>query len=204
MKVTTRNFALVLRTLDQTPARVNSAARTGLKRGLLIAAGIAQREFLSGPRPEKLDVRTTRLRNSISTEVEQLPDRVKGKIGSNVAYAAYHEFGFHGTQTVRAHTRVLQTLVKNQNLIGPGYVAVDTRRQLFDAKGNFIGMRDTKKRDAGRRRKNAIILVDFRASYQRKVNYAGRPYVRPAVRKAMPQIVTEIQKDITDEVIEQR
>jgi len=55
--------ALVIKGLEKLPSKVDRALTTGLRRGLLHAAQVAQRQYLMGPRPEKLDQRTGRLLN---------------------------------------------------------------------------------------------------------------------------------------------
>ncbi len=175
VKVIARGEQLVIRSAQALDDRVAKALVTGLARGLQYAAGIAQREFLSGPRPAKLDVRTARLRNSIATSVTVGKERIVGRIGSNVKYAAVHEFGFHGVMQVKAHTRVTGQF----NHIGK---AVDTRRSFVDRAGKFIGFRDTRKRAAGAQ-KSGCVQVGFVRSHSRKLNYAGRPYIAPALAK---------------------
>lgn len=49
--------------------------------------------------------RTGRLRRSITTRVQTSATAVIGTVGTNVEYAAAHEFGFHGIVTVREHLR---------------------------------------------------------------------------------------------------
>ncbi len=59
-------------------------------------------EKLSG-RP--LKVRTGTLRRSISYRLSDTGTSMTSYIGTNVDYAAAHEFGFNGTVTVREHVR---------------------------------------------------------------------------------------------------
>lgn len=60
------------------------------------------KEKLSG---EVLHVRTGTLRRSINRKVELRGSNVVGTVGTNVEYAAAHEYGFDGEVTVRAHVR---------------------------------------------------------------------------------------------------
>lgn len=55
-----------------------------------------------------LHVRTGRLRRSITYRVESGQTQIFGVVGTNVAYAARHEFGFHGTESVKAHLRTIK------------------------------------------------------------------------------------------------
>ncbi len=186
--VRVRNDVLVLNSLRRIDSEALNAASRGLARGLEIAVGIIQRDFLSGPRPSKLDVRTTRLRNSITKRVDVVSKRgVLGRVGSNVAYAGFHEFGYHGTQQVRAHTRVLREVNNAGEL-------VDTRRVLRDRQGNVIGYRESRLR-AAIRNKTTVATGRVKA-HSRQVDYEGKPFVRPGVRKAMPLILGEIAKEL--------
>jgi len=145
--ITTRNLTLVLRKVKGIDDAVIERAAKGLRRGLIFAVAKVQTEFLSGPRPTKLDIITRRLRQSITSRADVVPGRgVVGRIGTNVRYGAYHEFGFHGVVNVRAHTRGDQ----------------------------FVG------------------------SHTRNVNYGGKPFVRPGLKKAMPIVLREIQSELKD------
>ena len=54
----------------------------------------AKKDYLSGPRPDKLDVVTGRLRNSITALVQETaPHEFELSFGSNVVYARIHELG---------------------------------------------------------------------------------------------------------------
>src|SRR4051812_10185138 len=145
---------LVIKDLQGLPGEVDFAVARGLDRGLQGAVTIAQRRYLSGPRPGKLDIRTRRLLNSISREV--LIDRqvvalewlngktqsvttgsgdIRGRIGTNVSYAAFHEFGFHGVVHVSAHSRSVSLDVTGKR--------IDERRAIKDATGALIGYKDS-------------------------------------------------------------
>lgn len=54
---------------------------------------------------QMLNVRTGRLRRSITMRVEQAGSITNGWVGTNVAYAKRMEYGFQGTETVRAFMR---------------------------------------------------------------------------------------------------
>lgn len=171
-----------------------AAAELGLRRGMLGTVGIIQRQFLSGPRPLKLDVRTTRLRNSITHRVENQNGRILAAAGTNVIYAPRHEFGFRGMENVRAHTRVVKQLQRDVGS-GTGFISVDNRRVLRDRKGNFIGFKETRKQAMSRMRTGLAIVQHVKA-HTRRVNYKGRPFARPGVVKATPLVLREIVKEI--------
>lgn len=98
------------------PGRLRQELAAGIGRAVLLVQ-VRSKEKLSD---EVLHVRTGRLRRSVNTQVTQAGDRVTGIVGTNVAYAAAHEYGFQGvvsvaeslrrtklgnTATVRAHDR---------------------------------------------------------------------------------------------------
>lgn len=62
-------------------------------------------EKLSG---QVLNVKTGTLRRSISYQVVDNANELTAQVGSNVAYAAAHEYGFHGTVSVREHLREIK------------------------------------------------------------------------------------------------
>lgn len=55
-----------------------------------------------------LNVRTNNLRSSIHQGVTVSGDKVTGIVGTNVEYAAFHEYGFSGTQNVKEHLRKIK------------------------------------------------------------------------------------------------
>jgi phage gpG-like protein len=59
-------------------------------------------EKLSG---QVLKNRTGTLRRSIIERVEESATSITGIVGTNLVYAAAHEYGFQGTVNVREHTR---------------------------------------------------------------------------------------------------
>ncbi len=57
------------------------------------AVGISRNEYLTGPRPERLAVRTGSLRRSIASKVTESGPDVEVNIGSNLEYARAWELG---------------------------------------------------------------------------------------------------------------
>jgi phage gpG-like protein len=81
------------------------AVQEGVQRGCLIVQKCSK-EKLSD---DVLHVRTGRLRRSINVALTASGNAVVGSVGTNVAYAGVHEFGFDGTVTVRAHLRLAKS-----------------------------------------------------------------------------------------------
>lgn len=59
-----------------------------------------------------LSVRTGTLRRSINRRVEEYGGGLRAVVGTNVAYAPAHEYGFNGVVTVREHMRLGKFLVR--------------------------------------------------------------------------------------------
>ena len=183
---------IVLRQLDTLDGRVRQEVGQALARGLQYAAGVSQRRFLRGPRPAQRGVVTGRLLGSITRRVDHEADRIVGAIGTNVPYGGFHEFGFHGTQQVRAHNRVIRI------------IAAGTRRNGF---GPFVFGRIGRigeKQDAraGRARLEKLGKRVLQAQFEqvpahtRTLNYAGKPFLRPALTQALPRILREVNAGV--------
>ncbi|MEI6193397.1 MAG: hypothetical protein WCS42_03610 [Verrucomicrobiota bacterium] len=102
-------------------------ARTMDKQNQLSVARI-QRSYMSGPTTaQSLSVRTSRLRGSIrATACRVTPVGLESAIGSNVVYAAIHEFGGIIYHPARAGKVRLRTDAKGQLLRqgGSGHLAI--------------------------------------------------------------------------------
>lgn len=89
--------------------RFDAAARGEIQKGIgritlkLLTRVKAQK--LSG---QALNVRTGRLRRSITQRIESGADEISGIVGTNVDYAAAHEYGFKGAVTVKQHLRLVK------------------------------------------------------------------------------------------------
>lgn len=82
--------------------RIRAALKQSMLRAMFGLQAHVQGEKLSG---QVLNVRTGRLRASITSRVTETPTAVTGIVGTNVEYAGVHEFGFSGSQNVAAFTR---------------------------------------------------------------------------------------------------
>jgi phage gpG-like protein len=89
--------------------KLKSEARLRVKRTIWLLSGLLvehiQRNKLSG---QYLHQRTGRLAGSIHNEVDETPDAIIGTVGTNVIYARIHEYGFSGSQAVKAHMRTIK------------------------------------------------------------------------------------------------
>jgi phage gpG-like protein len=207
--VRTENLQLVIREIGTLPDRAMQAAAKGLSAGLQYAVGLAQRKYLSGPRPQRLGVVTARLRNSLTSRVDVFPDRLVGRIGTNVPYGAFHEFGFHGSVNVRAHTRTVAEFIETTH----GIASVDSRRAIRErgqiigyrggrtgravpirSQGAIVGYKETRTQSSARAKTRGI--TQQVKAHVRRLNYGGRPFVRPALKEALPRIATAIRNAI--------
>lgn len=84
------------------PGRLREELRNGIARAVLKLQTFVKTDKLSG---QVLNVRTGRLRRSITQRVTEESGRVVGIVGTNVIYARVHEYGFSGTVNVREHLR---------------------------------------------------------------------------------------------------
>lgn len=62
--------------------------------GMFLAERTSKKDYLSGPRPDKLGVVTGILRNSVRAKAYPDGNNIIGEIGSNVVYARAHEEGY--------------------------------------------------------------------------------------------------------------
>jgi phage gpG-like protein len=92
----------VVGTLNAFPDVLKSGLRNGITRACLRLQTKVKQDKLSG---QVLNVRTGRLRRSITQRVEEESGSVVGYVGTKVKYARAHEFGFTGNVTVREHLR---------------------------------------------------------------------------------------------------
>ena len=107
----TSNAAECAAQMRAAPTRMLQAIAHALDLENELTVGHIQAEHLTGtgpfpPSEHRLGVVSNRLRSSVRPSAAKIVDNgVSSSIGTNVAYAGIHEFGFDGTVTVRSHTR---------------------------------------------------------------------------------------------------
>ena len=84
------------------PASARDALRAEVQKAALALTAHVKQDKLTD---QVLRVRTGRLRRSITQRVEVEGSRVMGYVGTNVEYAAAHEYGIRGSIGVREHLR---------------------------------------------------------------------------------------------------
>ena len=184
----TSNLPMILATLNSLPARFRAGLRRAMSRGLQITSGVAQRDYMSGPRPSRLAVVTGRLRSSIATTVDATEsDRLIGRIGTIIPYGSFHEFGFQGEELVGAHFRVTSEQGVKRGRLGLWSVgAVDSRRAIRErGTGRIVGYKES--RLVASQRRLTLAQGGWVRAHTRKLNYPGRPYLLPAIETTKDQ-----------------
>lgn len=151
------------------PDALRKAIARGMHRGTLLIKGRIEAQRLTGKGPfpvsqHRLGVVSGRLRQSLRMSGPVVSgDTITTSIGTNVEYAAAHEFGFNGSVKVRAHEvtmtklfgRKLETPLRFSRLPFTRKVTIPERRPIragIEANMNLIEreiVREvTRKRDA--------------------------------------------------------
>lgn len=99
----------------------------------------------------------------------KMTDDLTAVVGANTPYAAFHEYGFTGTEAVRAHLR-------------------RSRLQMVAARYNKLGY-ETRPSKATARGTGEIMVK----AHSRKVNYPARSYMRTSLEDMRGEIVAKIQ-----------
>ena len=132
-----------------------------------MVANTAKANYLSGPRPDRLGVQTGRLRRSIATPPPKVtPTGVEGEVGTNVVYAAIHEFG----GTIRPKTSQYLAIPAKGVKGSPRDFADTFVRESKTGSGNKVILQG----DGSGGVKLLFTLVD-------EVTIPARPFLNPAL-----------------------
>jgi hypothetical protein len=184
----------VLKSVGTLDTRVLLAAAVGLDRGLNYATTIAQQQFMRGPKGLHVRRISGRLAGGMAHKVTVVPGRgVVGKFGNAVRYAAYHEFGFHGTEHVRAHDRLLKVM-------GKSGLGVELRRAVRTDQREHLGFKRSGiwewRHLAPKRQAALFATIQHVKAHDRRVDYPGMPFAWPALKKAEPLILRAVKEEI--------
>ena len=91
-----------LKALDRSTEQMKAALRGAITKLTMQLLTRVKEQKLSG---QVLNVRTGRLRRSITFDVSEQAGQIVGVVGTNVVYSARFEMGFKGDEQVRAHMR---------------------------------------------------------------------------------------------------
>lgn len=94
--------AEVIQHLRAIPAKARQELTLTVRRLAIDLQRYVKQDKLSG---QVLRNRTGTLRRSITNKVISAPDGVRAQVGTNVAYARVHEYGFNGTEAIKEHLR---------------------------------------------------------------------------------------------------
>ena len=110
----------VIRMLSRTVPSITQAVRDSIGRSVLRLTAYVKAEKLSG---QVLKNRTGTLRRKINGKVTETSTSITGSVGVKLAYAAAHEYGFDGQETVKAHIRTIRKAF-GRELLSPVQVSV--------------------------------------------------------------------------------
>ncbi len=144
----------VIAKLDRLYPDVRARLRVTVEKMAVKLAGLVKSNYLSG---QSLQNRTGHLRASVNERMQVTDNEVAALVGPNTPYAAYQEFGFSGSVSVKEHL-MLMTQAWGRPLAAPRQVTV--------------------------------------SAHSRNVNYAGHPYMRPALASMRDEIRAEIERAV--------
>lgn len=153
------------------PDRLAKSVVRAMNRVTIGVQAHVKADKLSG---QVLHVQTGTLRRSINREVRVNGGEIEGIVGTNVEYAAAHEYGFHGTVTVRAHIRRISTSIKSQ---------------AIGSMHNRVGRASKNKYFKG--------YADVR-EHSRKVDLPERSFLRSALKDYLPVAQVEFQRALLE------
>lgn len=130
-----------------------------------------------------LHVRTGTLRRSINRQVIKQVDGVEAVVGTNVEYAAIHEYGFQGAVSVREHVRRITTASRIEATLDKIRLA---RAMKFSELGPAV------------RRTRYVSGVAVVRAHTREVNMPERSFLRSALRELEAVAVIEVRRAAID------
>ena len=101
------NVEKVVFEISAIPGSVREKLREAIKTSTFALMRKVSKDKLNGT---ILKNRTGRLMRSINPRFTDFADGLDGAVGTNVKYAAAHEYGFSGLVTVKAHLRMIKTV----------------------------------------------------------------------------------------------
>lgn len=147
----------------------------GLRKGLYAFAIRLQERVKRKLSDEVLHVRTGTLRRSINQQVTETSSSLLATVGTNIDYAAVHEYGFNGTVTVAGHIRKLRE-GRKMRLVGA-------------KKHNGIGEWQSQ-------RGSLTGGVAYVNSYTRKVNLPERSFLRSALKELEQDAIITVEQAV--------
>ena len=103
--------------MEQAGSNLHPVMRAEVKNLAVMLMGYVKSNKLSG---DVLHVQTGRLRRSITSRVEEQGSLISGVVGTNVVYAAAHEFGVDETKDVTVHAYLRRCKSRNRYAMTKG------------------------------------------------------------------------------------
>lgn len=97
--------AEVVAKLKEVPQKVQKSLVARMTGITIDLQAYVKTDKLSG---QVLKRRTGTLSRNINQRVNESGNQIVGTVGTNVEYAAYHEYGYSGSETVKAHLRAIK------------------------------------------------------------------------------------------------
>lgn len=155
--------------LKRLPSQIEASMLRAVKRLAIELQGYVKSDKLSG---QVLHVRTGNLRSSINQEVTQEGSVISGIVGTNVEYAAIHEYG----GTLFIPPRIRKTYYK------------------MDKYGNI-------KQGFSKKGKSNFEMEHGARSVCQYINMPERSFLRSALKDFEPRIVEELRKAASGEAL---
>ena len=158
-----RAEALLAR-LAGTQERLRTDLRKVIERRTIMVQSAVKESKLTG---QALHVRTGTLRRSINRKIDETASGITATVGTNVRYAALHEYGFTGATTVKAHVRraAAQMAAKRSKRVGKAAGSINVRehvRQMNMPARSFLRSTLAEQADAIKSELRATILAAVR------------------------------------------
>jgi phage gpG-like protein len=119
----------VVAKLNALPANLSERLFSAVTKWALKIEGEVKGSKLSG---QALKVQSGTLRRSVTQKVNTDSSGVVAIVGTNVKYAAFHEYGFKGTENVKAHLRTIKKAWGKPLKAGSKQIAVSAHVRRID------------------------------------------------------------------------
>lgn len=169
------------------PAEMSQGIARAMDYRNQLTVGHIQERKLSQRGTKTLGVVTNRLRGSVrASRATVSGTTVESTIGSNVRYAAVHEYGFRGTVSVKAHTR--RAPQGDRFLVGGKQVSrqLATKLGVFDARGRIR---------RGGQTSSGVARVK---AHKRKVEFPARKMFETGIVEQIALYGEDISKSIVE------
>jgi hypothetical protein len=164
----------VVARLERMPGKVHDRLLVKITAWALKLEGYVKTEKLSG---QVLKVRTDTLRSGVTQRVDESAESIIGRVTDNVAYAARHEYGFKGEESVSAHVRHYKDQLRT--------IKVAFGRALKEPKEIMV------------RAHTANV-----GTYSRKIDYPAHSFLRSALKDFESEINADLKRAVEEVVAE--